>query len=171
MLIGLNDATEPGTRRAATPPACINVGELRSLATRSPVTMFSPTIPVYLDRFPSFATWCNGLQTVLLHRALQIVLLQAFHLYSLSNPVLYSVPQCSGSACVSSACFSLRYFFRYPRRDRFVPSARQVSRVPLRFSYHFCAPVLHKLRRVACKTIASGYSQLTKRCIHAFTCD
>lgn len=51
----------------------------------------------------------------------------------------------------------------------FVPPSCRVSRVTLSSSYHFCAPIWFNLKTLACRPKATGYAQLSKCRIHAFS--
>lgn len=79
----------------------------------------------------------------------------------------------SACACRVQSLFVLVfvYFGSIFVRRCSVPLSCRAFGVKHRYGYFFCAPVEHKLKNVACRTIALGYPLLSKCGILAFSCD
>lgn len=68
--VAISDVTKLGTRPAANPQACTDVGMLRSPAPRMPITTTLPHTPSYSSTgFLSKNTSFTSVQTLLLHKA------------------------------------------------------------------------------------------------------
>lgn len=109
----LVDASELGTRGPATSKACTDVGVLRSVSLRSPISMPSPDILNLLQVFlllPSLL----GLLMVLLHLSFCVFCCSS----SSVNPghfFVHSVPRCSGFCC--APIFFRLFLLKSPLRD------------------------------------------------------
>lgn len=161
VSVDSTDATVLGTRRAARRLACRDVGTLRLPAPKSPSIHFCRTPRIIAKIFP-FCPLPTGTCAVLLYLALWL-LLHCFCLYAVVSLDVHCTLQWSDSSCSSSFSFSFCIsLLMSPRRKvSFCPRVAFTA-LSSALAVSLCAPVEHKLKRVACRTLATGYWRLSK---------